>query len=157
MANMTLKENPNSLDALYYATISKAFIASIERDLSLSRKIIRMVKRLIQSKSKYTPTAYRLLGRMYFKLPSWPISFSDNEKAMINLALALEVGKVRPFKYHRYSYLYLSELLIKEGHRDEALILLKQGLELPIKKENITEESDAISTIKTHTTKLSKK
>jgi tetratricopeptide (TPR) repeat protein len=68
--------------------------------------------------------AHRVLGRLYFKLPG--IMGGDNEKAKEHLRRAIELGGKNTL-----NFLYLAEVHINEGEKDQARALLQKLLSLP--------------------------
>ncbi|MBU4573948.1 MAG: TRAP transporter TatT component family protein, partial [Proteobacteria bacterium] len=68
---------------------------------------------------------YRVLGRLYFKLPG--LFGGDNEKAIENLKIAVKKGP------HRYlNHIYLAEVLIDEDQGHEANQVLKAVIAGPV-------------------------
>ncbi len=68
--------------------------------------------------------AHRVLGRLYHKLPG--IKGGDNKKAIRHFDRAIELSPEIP-----RSYLYLAEVLVDEGRKEEAKKALRKCLETP--------------------------
>lgn len=68
--------------------------------------------------------ADRVLGRLFFKLPS--IKGGDNNKAIEHLRKAVALGPK-----HLMNHRFLAEVLMAEGKKDEAKELLKKIIETP--------------------------
>jgi tetratricopeptide (TPR) repeat protein len=68
--------------------------------------------------------AHRVLGRLFYKLPG--IMGGDNQKAKDHLRRALELGNKNTL-----NFLYLAEVHIDEGEKDQARALLTKLLSLP--------------------------
>lgn len=58
---------------------------------------------------------HRALGRLYFKLPGWPLSFGNNDKALEHLKRAVEIAPD-----HIGNHVFYAEVLLKKGMKDEA-------------------------------------
>jgi tetratricopeptide (TPR) repeat protein len=59
--------------------------------------------------------AHRALGRLYFKLPGWPLSFGSNSKALEHFKKAVEIAPD-----HVGNRVFYAEVLAKEGFKEEA-------------------------------------
>jgi tetratricopeptide (TPR) repeat protein len=72
--------------------------------------------------------AYIGLGMLYYKVPRWPVSFGDRNKAgeLLQKALALHPGSIDP----NYSY---GEYLVETRRSDEAVAYLQKALQAPIR------------------------
>jgi len=68
--------------------------------------------------------AYRVLGRLLFKLPA--MKGGDNKKAIETLKKAVEIGPT-----HLMNHRFLAEVLLAEGKKDEAKALLKEIIDTP--------------------------
>lgn len=71
-------------------------------------------------------SAYNSLAVLYYKLPSWPISFGDNKKAGELLSRALELNPDGIDSNYFYGE-YLAEI----GQRSEAIAALERALRAP--------------------------
>jgi len=85
--------------------------------------------------------AHRVLGRLYFKLPS--MKGGDVKKAIEHLRKAIVIGP-----QHLMNHRFLAEVLLSEGKKDEAKELLKKIIDTPEKdllgpkKPEMKEEQD---------------
>jgi tetratricopeptide (TPR) repeat protein len=59
--------------------------------------------------------AHRALGRLYYELPGWPISFGDNKLAREHLQKAVDLSPKTVS-----NHVYLAQVLIKLGEKDQA-------------------------------------
>lgn len=71
-------------------------------------------------------SAYNSLGVLYYKVPGWPLSFGDKDKAreMIQKALAINPKGIDP------NFFY-GELLVETKHPDEAVTYLERAQQAP--------------------------
>ncbi len=95
--------------------------------------------------------AYRALGRMYFKLPGWPVSFGSNSTSIQYLKKAVELGP-----NNRANYLFLAEVLYDEDEAADAEKFVEQALLMPFNSEYKTEEEDCIAALKALQEKIKK-
>ncbi|MFM2483664.1 tetratricopeptide repeat protein [Celerinatantimonas yamalensis] len=73
---------------------------------------------------------YVILGALYYRAPSWPISFGNNDKAKTLLKQAM---KMNPNDLTT-NYFY-ADFLSKQGKKAEAIQILKQALKFKINPE----------------------
>lgn len=95
--------------------------------LSLAKK----AKALYESALKIDPnaldgSAYTSLAVLYYKVPGWPVSFGDKDKAreLLQKGLSLNPKGIDP------NFFY-GELLSETDHPDEALSYLERALQAP--------------------------
>lgn len=71
-------------------------------------------------------SAYTRLAVLYYKVPGWPVSFGDKDKAreLLQKGLSLNPKGIDP------NFFY-GELLAETDHRDEALSYLERALQAP--------------------------
>jgi tetratricopeptide (TPR) repeat protein len=92
----------------------------IMKSLSLVDPIKEEMAWVIKKNPSYEAGgAYRVLGRLYFKLPG--LMGGSTDKAIENLQTAIKHGSQRWL-----NHLYLAEVYIKEGKKAEAKALLEQ-------------------------------
>ena len=114
---------PDSIEAHYwlgvaYGSYGKA--KGIMKSLSLVDPIKQEMDWVIKHDPAYEAGgAYRVLGRLYFKLPG--LFGGDNDKAVENLKTAVQHGPQRWL-----NHVYLAEVYIKEGMKEQAKKLLAQ-------------------------------
>ena len=72
--------------------------------------------------------AYSSLGALYCKVPGWPLSFGDKDKAkeLLQKALAINPQGIDP------NFFY-GEFLLETGHADEAVTYLERALQVPLR------------------------
>lgn len=123
-----LKAKPDSLHATYwlgvcYGVYGKA--KGISKSLDLVDPIKELMKKVIAKDPAFEGGgAYRVLGRMYFKLPG--LFGGDNDKSIEYLVLAVKQGP-----QHWLSHLYLAETYLDEDQDDKAKALLLQVVKGP--------------------------
>lgn len=78
--------------------------------------------------------AHRALGRLYYELPGWPLSFGDNDKALEHLKKSMNL-----FPDHLGNRIYYAQMLLKKGQKEEAkkqIVYFRQNSKkLQFKKE----------------------
>lgn len=116
-AKQAIAINPKSLPGHYWLGVNYGVYGSakgIMESLSLVDPIKKEMATVIELDPNYEAGGpYRVLGRLYFKLPG--LFGGDNEKAIENLKTAIKKGP------HRYlNHIYLAEVLIDEDQGHEA-------------------------------------
>lgn len=93
--------------------------------------LAKKAKALYESALKIDPnaldgSAYTSLAVLYYKVPGWPVSFGDKDKAreLLQKGLTLNPKGIDP------NFFY-GELLVETDHRDEALSYLERALQAP--------------------------
>lgn len=115
--------NPNSVAGHYwlgvaYGSFGKA--KGIMKSLSLVDPIKEEMAFVIKHDPNYEAGGpYRVLGRLYFKLPG--LMGGDNDKAIENLKTAVQKGPQRWL-----NHIYLAEVYLKKDKKAEAKALLEQ-------------------------------
>ncbi len=115
--------DPESIQAHFwlgvaYGSYGKA--KGIMKSLSLVDPIKEEMALVIKKDPKFEAGgAYRVLGRLYFKLPG--LFGGDNDKAIENLKTAVQHGPQRWL-----NHIYLAEVYIKEDLKPEARKLLQE-------------------------------
>lgn len=122
-AKQAVAINKDSLAGHYwlgvaYGSYGKA--KGIMKSLSLVDPIKEEMAWVIKKDPAYEGGgAYRVLGRLYFKLPG--LMGGSNDKAIENLKTAVQQGPRRWL-----NHVYLAEVYSKEGQKDQAKALLEQ-------------------------------
>ena len=116
-----------TLNALYFANNGKKFV---EKGYILGNGLLKAF-------------AAGLLGRLYFKLPPFPLSFGNPDKAAIFLkeAISLDPATI-------YYHVFLAELLAYQEKTDEALEILNAATK--IKPRNWFQKVSYIWTMRTY-------
>ncbi|SFK18631.1 TRAP transporter T-component [Nitrosomonas aestuarii] len=134
-ANKSLAVNPDEVGALYWKAIAMGKLSEetgILNAFRMTRAMERLFLRVITLNENYDHAGgHKALGRMYYKLPSFPISFGSNEKALFHLKKAYELYPndviVRAF---------YAELLFDMGQKHEARKHAEFILATSVEKEN---------------------
>lgn len=123
--------SPNSVPVHYWLGVLYGVYGSakgVMKSLSLVDPIKEQAQFVIDKDPGYDQGgAYRLLGRLYFKLPG--LFGGDNDKAMELLQKAIKMG---PTRYN--SHLFLAEVYLDEGMKDKAKALLETVINGPTEK-----------------------
>lgn len=96
--------------------------------LALAPYMREVLEKVLKLDARYEwGGADRMLGRMYFKLPSF--RGGDNRKAIKHLRTAVKLGPE-----HLMNARLLAEVLLNEGKKEEAKGLLKEIIDTPERK-----------------------
>lgn len=127
-AKQAVASNADSLAAHYWLGVaygSYGRAKGVMKSISLVDPIKEEMAFVIKKDPAYEAGGpYRVLGRLYFKLPG--LLGGGTDKAIENLKIAVKHGPQRWL-----NHIYLAEALIKDGKKDEAKTLLEQVLAGP--------------------------
>lgn len=130
-AKKAIAINPKSLGGHYWLGVSYGLYGSakgVTKSLSLINPIKEEMAAVIEQDPKYDEGGpYRVLGRLYFKVPG--IFGGSNSEAIKNLKTAIKYGPTRWL-----NQLYLAEVYIDEDENDKAKALLAQVIKGPAPK-----------------------
>jgi tetratricopeptide (TPR) repeat protein len=130
-AKKAIAIDPLSLGGHYWLGVSYGLYGSakgISKSLSLINPIKEEMAKVIAIEPKYDEGGpYRVLGRLYFKVPG--IFGGSNSDAIKNLKTAIKYGPTRWL-----NQLYLAEVYIDEDENDKAKELLAQVIKGPAPK-----------------------
>jgi tetratricopeptide (TPR) repeat protein len=122
-AEKAIAVNPDSLGGHYWLGVNYGKYGSakgVMKSLSLIDPIKEEMKRVIALDPDYEDGGpYRVLGRLYFKVPG--LFGGDNDEAIQNLKIAVRKG---PRRY--LSHIYLAEVYLDEGQDQKARELLQE-------------------------------
>lgn len=122
-AKKAIAINPNSIGGHYWLGVSYALYGKakgITKSLSLIDPIKEQMAAVIKLDPSYDKGgAYRVLGRLYFKLPG--LFGGSNSTAIKDLKAAIKYGPDRWL-----NHLYLAEVYLDEGENDKAKELLNK-------------------------------
>lgn len=112
-----LKTDPSCVPCLFWMGVSYGKYGEVKGILQ-SLGLVPHIKEAMEKVLKKSPKfeyggAYRVLGRLYNKLPS--IKGGDNDKAIEYFNKAIEIGPT-----HLMNHRFLAEVLLDEGKKDEA-------------------------------------
>ncbi len=139
-ANSLLKAYPDAPEAMIMDALILSSTAAVEGGVGALIKV-REARELLLHAEKINPQAldgavYTCLGSLYAKVPSWPISFGDNDKARKYLEKALKIDP----KSIDASYFY-ADFLADQGEYAKAVTHLQVALEAPLRAGH--EDADA--------------
>ncbi len=134
-ADKALAINPDEVGALYWKAIAMGKLSEESgfiNALRMTRTMERLFLRVIALDENYDQAGgHKALGRMYFRLPGFPISFGSKEKALFHLkkAYALYPNDIIVRSFY-------AELLFDTGQKHEARKHAEFILAMPVEKEN---------------------
>ncbi len=95
VADRAIALNPNDVRGLFWKSVAMGKMAEdsgIVNAFRMLRPMEKMLLKVVALDEKYENAgAHRALGRMYHKLPGFPISFGSNQKALAHLKRAHEL------------------------------------------------------------------
>ena len=137
--------DPKNVPSHYWLAVSYGMYGSakgVMKSLSLIDPIKEEAQFVIDHQPDYDQGgAYRVLGRLYFKVPG--LFGGDNGLAVENLNKAIELG---PKRY--LSHIFLAEVYLDEGEDAKAKALLEQAVKGPTDPEVAPEDADWKQTAK---------
>ena len=129
-ANTIVETNPDKAPLLIWRGIIESTYAGIKGGLG-ALKWVRAAKDDLEQALVLEPqalegSAYTSLGTLYFKVPGWPISFGDDEKAeqLLKAALQINPDGIDP------NYFY-AEYLRNEKRYQESYTHFRKALRAP--------------------------
>lgn len=131
-AETVFQQYPNRAEPKIWLGIIISTKAGIEKGIhSLSK--VKLAKKLFEEAIAIEPnaldgSAFTSLGSLYYKVPSWPVSFGNNIKAKENLTKALQINPdgIDP------NYFY-GEYLSERGNAIQAKYYLNKALHAPMR------------------------
>jgi len=109
---------------------SLTVLSSLESAKSLLEQAIR------QNPSALDGAAYVTLGTLYYRVPGWPISFGDNDKAeqLLKTSLSINPNGIDA------NYFY-ADFLLRQNRTSEAEDYLRKAVQAPIRKRQFFADS----------------
>ena len=127
-ADKLLAQEPNGVAGHYWKAMNLSGLADVGtrmQGFKLLPKIMEELKRVLALDETYDDAgAHRVIGRIYFEAPSWPISVGDKQKSLTHLTTA-----VRLAPNHSTNHLYLAETMLDMGKKDQARAELQKVLQ----------------------------
>ncbi|MBB1488200.1 tetratricopeptide repeat protein [Oceanospirillum sediminis] len=123
-----LDKEPGNPELTVWLAINKASLAGAQGGLgalSLAEEAKSLLEGVIEtSPQTLDGSAYTSLGSLYYKVPGWPISFGDDDKAeeMLKKALEINPAGIDP------NYFY-GDFLAEEGRDKEAKVYLTRAMQ----------------------------
>lgn len=144
-AQESIERDPKCVECQFWLGVSYGKYGEakgILQSLGLVPHVQTSMEFVLKAKPKYEwGGAYRVLGRLYHKLPA--IKGGDNDKAIEYQKKAIAIGPT-----HLMNHRFLAEVLLDEGKKDEAkaelelIINMPEADLLPAKKPEMKEEQD---------------
>ncbi|MDP1550588.1 MAG: TRAP transporter TatT component family protein [Nitrosomonas sp.] len=143
IADQAIALNPNDVRGLFWKAVAMGKMAEdsgIVNAFRMLRPMEKMLLKVITLDEKYENAgAHRALGRMYHKLPGFPISFGSNQKALTHLKRAHEL-----FPSDVITRAFYAEVLFDEGRKAEARRHADFVLAAPIDEEDALEFAEYV-------------
>ena len=143
IADQAIALNPNDVRGLFWKAVAMGKMAEdsgIVNAFRMLRPMEKMLLKVITLDEKYENAgAHRALGRMYHKLPGFPISFGSNQKALAHLKRAHEL-----FPRDVITRAFYAEVLYDEGRKAEARRHADFVLATPIDEEDALEFAEYV-------------
>ncbi len=143
IADQAISLNPNDVRGLFWKAVAMGKMAEdsgIVNAFRMLRPMEKMLLKAVTLDEKYENAgAHRALGRMYHKLPGFPISFGSNQKALAHLKRAHEL-----FPRDIITRAFYAEVLYDEGRKAEARRHADFVLATPIDEEDALEFAEYV-------------
>lgn len=126
-AENLLAQQPDGVAGHYWKASNLSGLADVNRlrGFKLLAQIMDELKRSLSLDETYDQAgAHRVLGRIYFEAPSWPLSVGNREKSLEQLTAA-----VRLAPDNSTNHLYLAETLLAMGKKARASEELEKVLQ----------------------------
>lgn len=128
-AERAVETHPGGVDGRYWHALTLGRLGETQGVLR-SLSVVSEMRRELETVLELAPDhagAHFALGMLYYRLPGWPLSFGDNNRALEYMTAAVELAP------DNTTYrLGLAELLLDMRRRDEAIALLEAILEMPL-------------------------
>jgi tetratricopeptide (TPR) repeat protein len=118
-AEQLLTEKPAGVQGHYWIALNLAGLADTGGKLQ-GRKLLPRILEELQRSLTFDPTydqagAHRVLGRIYYQAPGWPLSVGNLNKSLEHLSAAVRLAPA-----NSTNHLYLAETLIRLDQRARA-------------------------------------
>ncbi len=127
-AEKLLAQEPAGVAGHYWKALHLSGLADVGSRMEgfkLLPQIMDELKRVLTLDETYDQAGgHRVIGRIYFEAPSWPISVGDKKKSLQHLETA-----VRLAPGNSTNHLYLAETLLDMGKKDQAREELQKVLQ----------------------------
>lgn len=144
VADQALALNEKEVRGLFWKAAAMGKVAEdsgVLNAIRMLRPMEKMLLNVVALDEKYENAGgHRALGRMYHKLPGFPISFGSNQKALKHLKRAHEL-----FPQDVITRAFYAELLYDEGKIDEARKHADFVLAAPIAEEDAREYAEYVN------------
>jgi hypothetical protein len=118
-AELLIKEHPQRVEGHYWLALNLCGLARVtapQQSLTLLPRIIKLLEATLSIDEAYDQAgAHRVLGRIFFMAPAWPLSEGDVGKSFRHLAAAVEIAPE-----NSTNHLFFAETLYGMGKGTEA-------------------------------------
>jgi tetratricopeptide (TPR) repeat protein len=122
-----VKEKPTWPEGHYWLALNLCGLAELggaRRGLKLVPEIVEELEKALKENPAYDQAGpHRVLGRIYFECPSWPLSVGSVPQSYTHLSAAVAIAPE-----NSSNHLFLAETLFKLGKKEEARKELEQVL-----------------------------
>ncbi len=126
-SQLLVKEKPNGPEGHYWLALNlcgQAEMGGARRGLKMIPEIVDALEKVLKENPAYDQAGpHRVLGRIYFECPSWPLSVGNIPQAYSHLSAAVALAPE-----NSTNHLFLAEALFKLGKTEEARRELQQVL-----------------------------
>jgi tetratricopeptide (TPR) repeat protein len=127
-SEILLKEKPNGPEGHYWLAMNLCGLAEqggARRGLKMVPQIVDEMEKALKGNPAYDQAGpHRVLGRIYFECPSWPLSIGNIPQAYSHLSAAVALAPE-----NSTNHLFLAEALFKLGKTEEARQELQKVLD----------------------------
>lgn len=138
-AERAVEAAPDGVNGRYWYALTIGRLGEtrgILRSLSAAGEMRRELEIVLELAPDHAG-AHFALGMLYYKLPGWPLSFGDNNRALEYMTAAVELAP------DNTTYrLGLAELLLDMRRRDDAIALLEAVIEMPLTPDEPVESAE---------------
>jgi tetratricopeptide (TPR) repeat protein len=123
-ARLLIQERPQEVAGHYWLALNLGGLAEMSGDLSMIPVIVKEMKIAASLDASYNQAGpYRVLGRVYFEAPPWPLSVGDLQKSAQHLRQAVKLAPT-----NSTNHLFLAETLMELGKTGQACQQLRRAL-----------------------------
>jgi hypothetical protein len=123
-AKRLCRKQPHRVAGHYWLALNLGGLAGMEGNLRLVPAIVKEMKIAAALDAKYNQAgSHRVLGRVYFKAPPWPVSVGNLQKSLYHLRRAVKLAPT-----NSTNRLFLAETLLQLGKTGEACRQLEKTL-----------------------------
>ncbi|MFN4245488.1 MAG: tetratricopeptide repeat protein [Brevinematia bacterium] len=141
---VAVKVDPDGIEGNYFLGVAYGSWAQergVMDSLFLAEPIVKLMTKVIKKDPSFrNGSAYLVRGRVYSKVPGWPISIGDRKKAIEDFEKAIKYT-------NRAAYRYYAEFLIDQKEYKKAKELIDKGLSLEPYEEIVVDDYE-IKTLK---------
>jgi len=123
-AQRLIREKPHEVAGHYWLALNIGGLAEMTGDLSMISIIVKEMKIAAALEASYDQAGpYRVLGRVYFEAPPWPLSVGDLQKSAQYLRQAVKLAPG-----NSTNHLFLAETLLALGQTSQTCQQLQRTL-----------------------------